>query len=80
MEEILDLMKEGKAWSVEALARQLHTTPEDIRRKMEYLEQMGYLKKTEACGHHCSGCTSHCSDGISDENMPVFWEVTHLRP
>lgn len=74
MTELLELMRDGRAWSVEDLARRLNATPEQVRRQMEFLERMGYLRRVTGCGHDCKGCSAHCgSGGLS--GMPVFWEV-----
>lgn len=75
MTELLYLLKQGEAWSVEALAERLHTSPEDIRRKLEYLEHTGYLSREKACTGCCSGCSAHCKEGMSFTGLPVLWEV-----
>ena len=68
MTELLDLLKDGRARSVEELALSLRTNVEDVRRRMEYLEHAGYL------GHSCSGCSSHCGGGLT-AGLPVMWEI-----
>lgn len=76
MTELLKLLGEGRAWSVEDLAGQLHQTPEQIGRQIEFLEQTGYLRRVGGCGHDCKGCSAHCGAGAGLGSMPVFWEVT----
>lgn len=74
MTELLELMKEGRAWSVEELAVRLHTTPEEIKREMEFLEHAGYLKRVKE-NPGCGGCSSRCQTGELVGGMPVFWEL-----
>ena len=54
MTELLDLLKDGRARSVEELALSLRTNVEDVRRRMEYLEHAGYLRRGNP------GCFSGC--------------------
>lgn len=75
MTELLRLMEEGTAWNVETLASRLGTTTTDIRRRIEYLEQMGYLRRINGCSHDCQGCSAHCSAASGLSGMPVFWEL-----
>ena len=75
MTELLALLREGRAWPVEALADRLGTTPDDIRRQMEFLERTGFLRRVSGCGHDCRGCGIHCGIGDAQSGMPVFWEV-----
>ncbi len=64
MEELLSLLKDGNSRTIEELAGELHTTPADILRKLDYLEHMGIIRKVTqtatSCGGNCSGC-SGCS-------------------
>ena len=71
MTELLDLLKDGRARSVEELALSLRTNVEDVRRRMEYLEHAGYLRRVGSCGHSCS---SHCGGGLT-AGLPVMWEI-----
>lgn len=77
MTRLLELMKDGRAWSIEALAEKLDTTEEDVRRQMDYLERLGFLRRVGGCGHNCKGCSAHCGAGIGLSGMPVFWEVAN---
>nr|WP_326185583.1 FeoC-like transcriptional regulator [uncultured Oscillibacter sp.] len=76
MTELLELMRDGRAWSLEDLAQRLNTTPDQVKRQMEFLEQMGYLRRVGGCGHDCKGCSAHCGAGAELAGMPVFWELT----
>ena len=77
MTALLARMADGRAYSVEELAVLLNTTPDDVKRQMEFLERTGYLRRTTACGHDCSGCSAHCQGGAEAgfSGAPVFWEV-----
>lgn len=75
MTKLLALLKDGRARSVELLAQELHTSPEDIKRQMEYLERMGYLRRVVACGQDCKGCAGNCGSAGSLSDAPVFWEI-----
>ena len=86
MEELLELLKDGHARTIEMLADQLNTDPEDIKRKIEYLEQMGIIKRSfnPSCGAgKCSECALHsgsapCKGCLPEDgfkNMGEMWEV-----
>ena len=84
MEELLNLLKDGRSRSVELLATELNTTKEDILRRMEFLERAGMIRRvlntggsaaaaTTACHSagctSCSGCTA-CSSSHCSGCMP----------
>ncbi len=86
MEEILALLKDGRSRSVEMLAKELGTSPEDIRRKIEFLEQAGIIRRLAetpaaaspcaAChgSSSCAGCPGCCpAEGL--KNMGTRWVV-----
>ena len=86
MEELLELLKDGHARTIEGLAVELNTDVGDIIRKMEYLERMGIIKRSfhPSCGEgKCSECAMHsgsapCKGCIPDggfKNMGEMWEV-----
>ncbi len=88
MEELLNLLKDGHARSLEMLAIELNTDVDDIRRKLEYLENIKAIKKTSipSCGAgQCSECAVHshsdaapCKGCMPDggfKNMGDMWEV-----
>ncbi|ERL20852.1 hypothetical protein HMPREF1986_01914 [Oribacterium sp. oral taxon 078 str. F0263] len=87
MQELLELLKDGHSRTTVMLASELHTTPEDISRKLEYMEHMGIIRRvslTFACGG-CTGCTEGakggesacggCIPGESMLNMGEMWEI-----
>ena len=82
MQRLLDLLKDGRARSVEMLAIELETTTDDITRKLEYLERMNIIRRVEtsapSCGS-CGGCEGGKCAGCMPEdgfrNMGVMWEV-----
>ena len=45
MNELLNLLRDGHARTTLMLASELHTTPADIRRKLEFLENAGIIKR-----------------------------------
>lgn len=68
MQKLLDLLKDGHARTTLMLASELHTTPADIRRKLEYMENMGIIKRVSLTsasygGGSCGGCTGCSPDG-----------------
>ena len=75
MEELLSLLKDGRSRPVELLAAELRTSVEDIRRKIEFLERAGAIRRVGASssgcagGHNacpgCSGCTNGCTSGYT---------------
>ncbi|MCR5595824.1 MAG: DeoR family transcriptional regulator [Lachnospiraceae bacterium] len=66
MEQLLELLKDGHARTIEMLALELDTTVSDVRRKLEFMENMGIIKRVSmsaaSCGSGCGGCTG-CSAG-----------------
>ncbi len=89
MQELLNLLKDGHARTTHMLASELHTTPDDIRRKLEYMEHMGVIRRisltSASCGGSCQGCSSDskngksacsgCIPGAELLNMGEMWEV-----
>jgi len=90
MNELLTLLKDGNARSVDHLAAELDTSIEDIERMLEYMEKMGILKRTELGKVGCSDCStcpghnagnganSPCAGCMPEggfKNMGVIWEV-----
>lgn len=74
LEELLHLLQDGNSHNVQELADLLHEDTDDIIRKLEYLEQQGYIKKvslTGNCNHHCIGC--HGCDQVNPRL--TMWEV-----
>ena len=72
---LLDLLKDGRAWSVERLAEALGVPEDEVMRQMEFVEHAGYLRRSGCSGGcesnaagrsgactGCSGCGGHCGD------------------
>ncbi|MCR5107602.1 MAG: hypothetical protein K6B28_05510 [Lachnospiraceae bacterium] len=61
MDRLLELLKDGHARTTLMLASELNTTVTDIGRKLEYLENMGIIKKVSleepSCVESCTGCS-----------------------
>ena len=78
MNKLLDLLKDGHARTTVMLALELHTTPADIRRKLEYMENMGIIRRvsltTASCGEGscsgCAGCGPNAGAGINTAGGP----------
>lgn len=88
MEELLELLKDGHARTLELLASELGTDIDDIKRKLEYLENIGAIRRISllSCGAgKCSECACHthsdtapCKGCMPDggfKNMGEMWEV-----
>ena len=84
----MELLKDGHARTLEMLAASLHTDLADIRRKLEYLEHIGAIRRISfsVCdGGRCSECALHahsdasaCKGCLPDggfQNMGEMWEV-----
>ncbi|MBR1753010.1 MAG: Lrp/AsnC family transcriptional regulator [Ruminococcus sp.] len=82
MNELLELLKDGHARSLEMLAIELDTTVEDIKRRIEYLERMNIIRRVSlgvpGCGT-CSGCEGSRCEGCMPQggfrNMGEMWEI-----
>lgn len=85
MQKLLELLKDGRARTTVMLAIELDTTPEDIQRKLEYMEHMGIIRKVAAVspsGSGCAGCHQSAKSGCEScmpkaelFNMGEMWEV-----
>ena len=89
MEELIELLSDGRSRSIEMLAMELDTSVEKVKRDLEFLEQNGVIRRitfagTCGTGHSCNGC-SGCGTGNQAcaacmpeggfQNMGVMWEV-----
>ena len=77
LSEILALMSEGKIFSQHELAERLHTTPEAVTARLDFMRRTGYLRKictAKDCGKKCAGCMSESAE---QGNFPILWEVTN---
>jgi DNA-binding Lrp family transcriptional regulator len=74
MRELLALLSEGETLSCENIAERLHTTPEAIAARLDFLHHAGYLRKicvVNDCGKKCAGC----SLSGAPQNGAVLWEA-----
>ncbi|QFJ53518.1 hypothetical protein [Pseudobutyrivibrio xylanivorans] len=86
MEQLLELLKDGNARTIDLLALEMNTTVDDVNRQLEYLENMGIIKKVIFNVHGCNSCEDCSSEGghtckgcLPDggfENMGQMWEIT----
>ncbi|MCR5511632.1 MAG: Lrp/AsnC family transcriptional regulator [Lachnospiraceae bacterium] len=90
MQKLLELLKDGNSRTVEMLSRDLNTTVEDVRRRMEYLEKIGAIRKIPfmtgndtngscSCCKGCDGGNNTVCKGCMPKgvvyNMGNLWEV-----
>lgn len=94
MEELIKLLKDGRSRTFEMLAMDLGTSIEKVKRDIEFLENMGVIKRIEfkeTCsqGHSCDGCTGcgtgnkacvSCMPEGGFQNMGTMWEVRQDAP
>ncbi|WFR59202.1 FeoC-like transcriptional regulator [Anaerocolumna sp. AGMB13025] len=74
--EILALLEDGQACSLEELAMKLESDVPTVKAQIEYLVQLGFLKQIRAEVPACNGCTG-CSQGKScdlDFTPYLMWE------
>ncbi len=85
MEMLLSCLKDGHARTIGMLASELNTSQSDVTRRIEFLENMGLIKKviteTSLCGS-CQGCSTggkkackSCQPEGGFKNMGQMWEV-----
>lgn len=80
MEQLLEILKEGRAVTLPELAMRLRASEEEVQAGIEFLMQAGYLEKVSehsGCGTGCSGC-SGCSDGYQPEQPLTMWKCVKL--
>lgn len=74
LREIISRVADGTPWTVEALARELDTTPELVTVMLEDLVRRGYLREVRgACGEGCGSCSmaQGCIKGMADRAWTV---------
>lgn len=86
MEQLLELLKDGNARTIDLLAIEMNTTVDDVYRQLEYLENMGIIKKVIFNVNGCNSCSDCLSEGghtckgcLPDggfNNMGQMWEIT----
>ncbi|WP_034465497.1 FeoC-like transcriptional regulator [Butyrivibrio proteoclasticus] len=82
MKDLLALLSDGHARTEKLLAIELHTTVEDVKRQIEYLEHMGIVRKVDmsACsGKSCGGDCNKCAPKDGFKNMGAMYEVVMTR-
>jgi DNA-binding Lrp family transcriptional regulator len=75
LRELLVLLSEGKTFSNENIAERLHTTPEVIEARLDFLHRSGYLRKVCAVkdyGKQCAGCKLACAGRNAVPQNPFF--------
>ena len=91
MEELIGLLKDGKSRTLEMLAAEMHTSVENVKRDIDFLERAGLIKRIVfsgdgKVGHSCTGCTgcgtgnktcAGCMPENGFQNMGVMWEVVN---
>ena len=84
MEELLNLLSDGRSRTIEMLAAELHTTSDDILRKIDFLERSKIIRRVATSySKKCAGCShgkgkSHCDSCMPKggfKNMGIMWEV-----
>ena len=68
MEKLLNLLKDGHARTTVMLAAELKTTPADIRRKLEFMENMGIIKRVSLTAAGCGGGSCGSCAGCGSEH------------
>ncbi|WP_408072167.1 hypothetical protein [Butyrivibrio sp. JL13D10] len=66
MKDLLDLLSDGHARTQKLLAIELHTTTEDVKRQIEYLEHIGVIRRVDAscCSKGCGGDCGKCEYSV----------------
>jgi hypothetical protein len=75
LQELLSLLSEGNTLSQFDLAERLHTTPEAIAARLDFLHRAGYLRNActvKDCGKKCVACPI---TNAALENSPTLWET-----
>ena len=84
MNELIELLEDGRSRSVAMLAAELGKSVWQVERDIDFLERTGVIRRvvTSTCGN-CSGCSSAggskgCPGCMPDggfKNMGVMWEI-----
>ena len=86
MEKLIELLKDGRSRSMEMLAAELGMSMEQVKRDIEFLENMGIIKRIDlgSAGASCTGCSGCSGPGAAChgcvpeggfQNMGTMWEV-----
>ena len=84
--ELIKLLKDGHARTTRLLTIELGTSEEDVKRQIEYLTNIGVIRKVDmscGCGGNCGGnCGNGSCNGCSSclpeggfKNMGEMYEV-----
>ncbi|MBQ9538901.1 MAG: Lrp/AsnC family transcriptional regulator [Treponema sp.] len=60
MKRLLDLLKDGHSRPVDEIAAELETSVGDVRRKIEFLEKSGVIRRVVSSAGNCTGTCSSC--------------------
>lgn len=74
--KLLELLKQGKNYSVGELAEKLGCGREQVRAALKYLEAFGYVRRVSvqsSCTGNCSRCHGCTVREIG--SAPVMWEL-----
>lgn len=84
MQELLELLKDGRSRSVKMIAAELGKPVEIVERDIEFLEKTGVIRRIDfsVCGS-CNGCSSGeekktcpgCMPEGGFKNMGSMWEI-----
>jgi len=84
MQELLELLKDGRSRSTKMIASELGKPVEIVERDIEFLERSGVIRRIEfsMCGS-CIGCSTGeekktcpgCMPEGGFKNMGVMWEI-----
>ncbi len=77
MRELIEVLSDGHARTERLLAMELHTTVEDVKRQIEYLEHMGMIRRIDVscCSMGCGGDCSKCAPKGGFKNMGAMYEI-----
>ncbi len=90
MNELIELLRDGKSRTIEMLAMELNTTVEKVNRDIDFLERTGVIRRItfSGAGSQCNGCTgcgtgnktcAGCMPKDGFRNMGVMWSVVPDR-
>jgi hypothetical protein len=77
MRDLIELLSDGHARTEKLLAIELHTTVDDVKRQIEYLEHMGIIRKVDmsSCDGSCGGDCGKCAPKDGFKNMGSMYEI-----
>jgi len=86
MQKLIELLKDGNSRTIEMLAQETGKNVDSVKRDLDYLEQMGIIRRTGygASKEHDCGTCGGCKDGSKCKscapeggfkNMGTMWEV-----